>query len=35
MMIAYQFLVSLEVFKVVGEEPLGMDELVYNLSVFS
>ena len=34
MMIVCQFLVSFEVFKVVGKEPLGLDGLVYDTSVF-
>jgi len=33
-MIFYQFLVSFEVFNVVGEMLLGLDELAYDLSVF-
>ena len=32
--IVYQFVVSLEVFKVVAEVPLSLDEQVHDLSVF-
>jgi len=34
MKIVYQFLASLEVFKVMAELPLGLDEQVHDLSVF-